>query len=162
MLTRSGSDPFVMPELLWHHRASLGAQTTIGDLPQEIFEQIVTLMDKKKALICAAVCRSRRSVARPYPFLSMHFLSIERLLSFIKHLEAHGEIGKLTRIVTIEGVHEMRGFDVSYGTIVRLARRLPRLQELRLARAVIMEAHPLSYFWDEAHPTGSALLDSAN
>ncbi len=111
----------------------------IQDLPQEIFHMILDILDYHKETLrsCSLVCRSWLQASRPRFFAVVSLYASERrLVDFLNFLDTHPDITNHVRsLMFYEPMDDQPpGVDgtVTPYTLVRTARRLPRLRELHL------------------------------
>ncbi|KAI0631098.1 hypothetical protein C8Q77DRAFT_183447 [Trametes polyzona] len=115
----------------------------IQNLPQEVFRIVLDHLGHNKALLrnCSLVCRSWLQASRPRLFATVSLYACEnRLVEFLSFLDTHPDITNHVRSLTLHkpmddqqrGLNTPLNASVTVRTVVRTARRLPRLREYHL------------------------------
>lgn len=121
----------------------MNARRGIQDLPQEIFHIILNYLGDNKQILrnCSLVCRSWLQASRPRFFAVVSLYACERrLVDFLDFLDTHPYITSHVRSLMLHkpmddqppGIDGTSEPSVTPYTLVRTARRLPRLRELQL------------------------------
>ena len=112
---------------------------SIQDLPPEVFESVVSQLDRPDLLSCHSVCGTWSNIVGPYLFSTLRLSSAQQLHDFTNYVEAHQGIGRLVQHLTLKPDDKYFIIEVPVDDVFRLAHVLPRLEDLDLCWVKIVE-----------------------